>query len=304
MINNNTLQKLFLYTSLFLSMTQQSLANNSLRGEVVTTIAPVHALVSQLLQGSGVEATLLVADGESLHGYRLKPSQYRVLSQAKMVFMISAHLESFLTKPLQSFQGALRIVTLAENPAIELLEKNHQHEQSQDLSAHKMDYHLWLDPLNSIEMLTMISAALIQQYPSQEALFVKNRLTAQHELEALHESLLPRMEKLQNSAYIVFHDAYGYFEHRYGLHRAGVISVNPSQGLSAKQVKKIKQTLVEKKVSCVFSEPQFPRKIIQTFTQGHNLKVEILNPLYADVNDVTSTISRLAEAFSACLNKP
>jgi zinc transport system substrate-binding protein len=68
---------------------------------VVTSIKPVHSLVSGVMEGVATP-DLIIDTGGSPHTYSLKPSQARQLQNADIVFWISPKLEAFLEKPIES----------------------------------------------------------------------------------------------------------------------------------------------------------------------------------------------------------
>ena len=285
-------------------MSPPLLAKTSKAAQVLTTIEPVQALVQTVLKGSGIVSAPLLDGKTSVHNVRLKPSQYQQLSKAKLLIMISPELESFLVKPLKAQGAHLNVLILAESQEITLREFEHHHTHQGDkhkIKEHRQDFHLWLDPINVIALLESITELLKQQYPAHEALFEKNKQTAQEQFKVLHQSLLKRFEAVSSVPFIVFHDGYGYFEERYKLNKVGVITLNPSQGLSAKQLASIRHKLMEKKVQCVFSEVQFSKKIVKTVTKGSEVRVVELNPHYTDTSNVTANLSKLADDFIRCL---
>ncbi len=87
---------------------------------VVTSIKPVHSLVSGVMKGVG-EPELLIEGYESPHTYSLRPSEAKALQAADVVFIIDESLEIFLEKPLESLAGDARVVALLEAPGVERL---------------------------------------------------------------------------------------------------------------------------------------------------------------------------------------
>jgi zinc transport system substrate-binding protein len=87
--------------------------------DVITTIHPLHSLVSSVMQGVA-EPVLLLKGAVSPHDYRLRPSDMRTLSQPEVVFWIGPGFETFLARPLAQTQ-TIKSIVLAQAPGIELL---------------------------------------------------------------------------------------------------------------------------------------------------------------------------------------
>ena len=76
---------------------------SSLKAEikVVTSIKPIHSLVSYIMDGVG--SPDLIVDGyNSPHGFSLKPSHAKMLQEADIVIYVGEGVEEFLEKPLES----------------------------------------------------------------------------------------------------------------------------------------------------------------------------------------------------------
>ena len=69
--------------------------------KVVTSIKPIHSLVSYIMEGVG--SPDLIVDGyNSPHGFSLKPSHAKMLQEANIVIYVGEGVEEFLEKPLES----------------------------------------------------------------------------------------------------------------------------------------------------------------------------------------------------------
>lgn len=166
-----------------------------------------------------------------------------------------------------------------------------------------MDPHVWLDPENGRVMLTVIAETLAEADPENAATYRANAEAARAELATMIASVSADLAPVQERSFIVFHDAYHYFENRFGLTGAGSLLKGDAQAPSAARLKEIEHMMEEREVVCVFSEPQYNDKIIRAI--AGDAKVAELDPigleqelgagLYAGV------INGLAEAFTGCL---
>ena len=108
----------------------------------------------------------------------------------------------------------------------------------------------------------------------------------------------------KNAKFVVFHDAYQYFEKRFGFHTAGALTINPDVLPGAKQISEIQEVITEKDIKCIFSEPQFNPKIIETIAQDTGIKTGVLDPLgsvfEANKSQYFKLINDLAEKLKGC----
>jgi zinc transport system substrate-binding protein len=286
---------------------------------VVTTIKPVHSLAASVMQGVA-EPDLLISGGGSPHAYALKPSHARSLESARVVIRVSADLETFLNRPIANLAARSIIVTLDETPGLTLYDaregglwenadRSSEHERTgHDEGAHAHgahDPHLWLDPVNARKLAGRIAQALSEAYPTHAAAFTANAEKLRARLTALDTELRAATESLRGKPYIVFHDAYRYFEERYGLQPAGAVAVSPERIPGARRLKAIRDRIAKAEAICVFAEPQFEPKLIATVTEGTAARRGVLDPLGAGLapgpGQYFTLMRNLAADLAACL---
>ena len=106
--------------------------------------------------------------------------------------------------------------------------------------------------------------------------------------------------------FIVFHDAYQYFEKHYGLNGVGSITFDPHDFPSPKRLKEIRGKLNEMSAACVFSEPQFSDRLVRTVIKGTSAKTALIDPLGANIKDGPNLyfelLSEMAGSFKRCFN--
>ena len=131
--------------------------------------------------------------------------------------------------------------------------------------------HLWLDPANAKAMARSIEAALIKADAGNAATYQENARKLQTDIDALDAELAETVKPIKDKPFIVFHDAYQYFEHRYGVKTAGSITVSPETLPGADRVKQMQEKVRQLGATCVFAEPQFEPKTWKAF-QGFLLE--------------------------------
>jgi len=270
---------------------------------VVVTVKPLHSLIAGVMEGVGTPE-LMIRGGGSPHTYSLKPSEARLLENAQVIFWVGESLETFLVKPLSALGQNARIVAALRMPGVRLLpvrggglwDERTGHEdagQGPDAGvAHghsgghgdaAWDGHLWLDPANARAIVRAAAELMGQSDPPNRGRYVANadRLVAR--IEALDAELRLRLAPVRETPFVVFHDAYQYFEKAYALRAAGAIVVSPERTPGARRVREVREKIRSLGARCVFSEPQFPPAIIGTLLEGTGSRTSTLDPLGADL---------------------
>lgn len=282
---------------------------------VVASIKPVHALVAAVMGDLGVPA-LIVKGAASPHTYSLRPSDAAALQAADLVFWTGHGLELFLEDAITTLAPRAAIVELAASPGITLLppreggtfephahdEGDHDHEEGHD-HAHEeeADMHFFLDPENAKVMVSEIVAGLSAADPEHAATYAENGRAQIADLEALLQQTRARLEPLADRPFVVFHDAYQYFERRFDLAVVGSITVSPEVTPGADRIAEIRTRLKTLDAACVFAEPQFDPRIVEVLIEGSSARAGVLDPEGAALPEGPRAYRELIEALASGL---
>lgn len=285
---------------------------------VVATIPPIHSLVAGVMADIG-QPDLLVKGGASPHTYALRPSDAEMLTRADVIFWIGDGLENFLVKPLAALGGGAETVALSGAPGVRLLaareggvweadEEEHGHDHGQEAEHHHgpTDPHVWLDPTNARAMVGAIVAALSRRDPTHAGAYAANGARLDARLTALGDEVAAIVAPVAEKPFLVFHDAYQYFETAFGLAAAGAISVGPQRQPGAKRLGELRQRLQSAGVGCIFREPQFTPKLAEALAAGTGARIGVLDPLGAGLAAGPDLYFKLlrndAQALKGCLS--
>ncbi len=176
-----------------------------------------------------------------------------------------------------------------------------------DHEGEGFDAHLWLDPENAKAMAKAIEARLAAADPANVATYTKNTVALLKRIDDMNDSITKTIAPVKNTPFIVFHDAYQYFEHHYGVKVAGSITVSPETAPGAERLKEIRAKIAELDATCVFAEPQFTPKLIQVVTEGTKAKSGVLDPegatLTAGPDLYFNLMTGIASSLADCLGK-
>ncbi len=278
--------------------------------KVAVSIKPIHALVASVMQGIGTP-TLIVDGMNSPHTYNMKPSDAAALEQAEVIFWVGHELEAFLEKPLEALGQKATIISLLDTEGIKTLpvreDQNFQrHEDEAEHQHDSADSHIWLDPENAKVLIASIAATLSKADAGNAAAYQANAEKTLRKLDTLSAELETSLATVQGKGFIVFHDAYQYFENRFGLSASGAISINPENPPGAKQIAMLQKRITDDNIQCVFAEPQFDNKLVNVILEGTSAKSATLDPMGAALDagpELYENLLRdLAQNLATCLS--
>ena len=275
---------------------------------VVVSIKPLHALVAGVMRGVG-EPQLLMQGGGSPHGYALRPSQARALAQADLLVWVGEGLEGFLIKPLATLAQGTRQLELADVLHDALLPQRAGGNWEEDAPEHvagEHDHgaynpHIWLSPRLAQRIVTQVAATLSEIDPAHREQYQANAARLNERLVRLDAALARRLAPVRAIPYIVFHDAYAYFEAAYGLNAVGSISIDPERRPGARRIGEIRERIRTLQARCVFSEPQFEPRLIATLIEGTGARSDQLDPLGVDLTAGEEAYFKLLEQLTTDL---
>ncbi|MBL0373127.1 zinc ABC transporter substrate-binding protein [Rhizobium sp. KVB221] len=260
--------------------------------DVIVSIKPIHSLVASIMKGVG-EPGLIVDGVASPHTYQMKPSDAGRLQGADIVFWVGHDLEKFLEKPLESLGSKAKIVELDDAPGLVKLptresgtfephaDEDHAtggHEADAHDHGEEVDLHFWLSTTNAKAIAAEIEKALIDIDPGNTQHYAKNLENLNNSLDALATEIAGTIAPVKDKPFIVFHDAYQYFEKEFGVAVAGSITVSPEAMPGAARISEIHDKVKALKTTCVFAEPQFEPKLIAVVLEGTDAKTGTLDP--------------------------
>jgi zinc transport system substrate-binding protein len=298
--------------------------------QVAVDIAPVHSLVARVMDGVGTP-NLIIQPGASPHEYSLRPSEAAALQNADLVFWIGSDLTPWLTDTIETLAPDAAVTALLEaDGTIELefregaLFEAHEHDDHADEAhddghddhdehdeeaAHDdhgaHDPHAWLSPQNAMTWLNVIAGQLSAVDPDNAGAYFANAAAGRTEIEVLIGEVNTTLEPLRDGQFIVFHDAYQYFEMDFDFPASGAISISDASDPSPARIVEIQSRIAEQGIDCVLAEPQFNPGLVATVLDGTQAQTGILDPLGSDLEPgpalYPQLIRNLSTALAGCM---
>ena len=283
---------------------------------VVASIKPVYSLVAAVMSGAG-EPELIIRGTTSPHTFSLRPSDARNIQDAEVIFMVGDALETSLAGSIETLGREARVVKLADTDGLMRLplregatfeDHDHDHEQDGDHEAHEdesFDMHIWLDPVNARTMVRAIAATLSAADPANAPAYESNAQAVSGRLDELIGQIDAEVAAVRGRPFIVFHDAYHYFEDRFRLSAAGSASVSPDRPPGARRITQLRERVSELGVVCVLAEPQFDPRLANVIIEGTSAKMGSVDPLGAVLDSgpdmYFALLNDMAASFTNCL---
>lgn len=259
---------------------------------ILTTIPPLYSLTSHIIDGiDNVKITNLIPPNTSVHTFALSPQNAKSINEADVIIINGLELEEFLKDSLKDSKA---MISDTSNGVVLL--NNLEEEDG-------FDPHIWLSPENAKIQATNIANTLKQADPTNADIYNKNLLNLKTQLDQLSEDAKNTLASLSIQPYIVFHDAYQYFERDFDIHSSAFLEEFPGKEPSTQYLAEVIEIIKEKDIKAIFAEPQFAPKLVQTLSQDYGLEVGELDPLGQEVSKngyfklIKNNISAFQETF-------
>ena len=301
------IKQFILLTIIFTTLTHFSIASEK---KIVTTIKPIHSILLNIVDS---DVDLLLNTNASPHDFKLKPSDMKKLNNADIFVYIDESIETFIERPLATLDEDIKKIKILGNAGLKLLpireggvweEEDHGDGHHHDHGDY--DGHIWLSNKNVIKITKFFVKELSKINPDKKNIYKANAKVFIHKLKEKGKKIKNELSSINDKPYIVFHDAYQYFENENSLNSVGSIALNPEISPTPKRITEIKAKIEKDNVVCLFREPQFPSRIVQTVITDTGAKEGELDPIGFDLtpgkNLYFELIDNLSMGLKNCLS--
>lgn len=304
--------------------------------KVAADIAPVHSLAARVMQGLG-EPALILPPGASPHGHAMRPSEAQALEGADVIFWVGPALTPWFARAVETLGANARVIKIADLPGLTRLpfregerfaahdhdedalhgdghsdehekEDSHGHgdEHDEEHAHDGFDPHLWLDPVNAGRIALAMAEALAEADPRNADAYLANAAAALDEIDTASAVAVERLAPHVGKPFLVFHDAYHYFEARFGIEAVGAVSLGDAAEPGAARVAALRALLAETGAACIFTEPQFSPRLAERLAEDTGARLGVLDPLGTSLAEpgpglYPALLLGLADGMTACL---
>ncbi|PVA06845.1 zinc ABC transporter substrate-binding protein [Thalassorhabdomicrobium marinisediminis] len=284
---------------------------------IVTDIAPVHSLISQIA-GDAAEVELLVDGASSAHHFQFTFRQAEALQTADLIIWMGPALTPWLDDALTSLAPEAAQLTLLEAPGWTPLtvqdrtaeadhadDHDHSHDHAHNHEAGQIDPHAWLDPQIAAHWVQHVQDALVTADPDNAERYAQNAETTRAKLEALDTRIAAQLAVLPDRAFVVPHDAFQYFGARYDRPAAGVVTLVDDQPPTPDRLAALQNRVRSGSIACVLTDIAASDRWTALLTEGTDVRTATVDPLGRTLDPgpdhYENTLTALADAYSSCI---
>jgi len=242
-----------------------SVATSNGRIPVVTTFSTLNSFV-EAVGGQYVTVHNLVPIGASPETYQPTPQDIATLANARLLVENGTGIEVWLQHTIATAGNQdLRILILSDG--LQHIDHNP---------------HLWMDPVLARAYVAKVARALSLMDPAHSAVYQQNARAYEQNLVSLQNEIAKAIATIppQRRTMIVFHNAWQYYNNRFGIRTVGVIEVSPGQEPNPSYIGNLVDIARKYNVHAVFSEPEYSPKIAQTLAKSAGIRT--VSDLYDD----------------------
>jgi ABC-type Zn uptake system ZnuABC Zn-binding protein ZnuA len=225
---------------------------------VLTTISVFNSLVSAV-GGKHVDVRNVVPVGASPENYQPSPQDVAVVNNARLLIENGAGLETWLQRTLQNASNASLVTVVCTD----------------GLPVKAGNPHLWMDPQLAKRYVAKIRDALTQIDPTNRDEYARNTLRYDARLDALTREIAHSIAQIppRQRTMIVFHNAWQYYNDRFGIRTVGAIELSPGQEPNPQYIAHLVDLAKQNQVRAIFAEPEYSPKLAQALARSANIRV-------------------------------
>lgn len=263
--------------------------------KVISDIYPVQQIANAI---TGAQTDVIVDSPISPHQYKIKPSDVKRIDDADLVVRVSDHFLANLSRFV--LDEDKRLLDLVSVDSVHKIKSDHAHHHHDDEHKHEekkhehkhhkhdehgehdelgVDPHLWLSPDNANAIAAVIAERLIEIDPKNQQQYADNLAAFKQKTDAQKKVLAEKLEAIKGKPFVVFHDAYQYFQQAFGIEQTAMVRQDVSKGIRTKSFVMLEKALQDYPHVCVFKEPQFKSTVVDQLALNENTSIASLDPI-------------------------
>jgi ABC-type Zn uptake system ZnuABC Zn-binding protein ZnuA len=241
----------------------------------------VFADLARLALGDSVQIDSIVPAGIDVHTYEPSPSDAAKIATADLIIMNGLGLDEWVVPLIEAaHKSSSDLLRLGEG--LDASDSWVYLVPADSGATQSYDPHVWLDPTGAAHYVQRIADRAAQDRPELTDTIRSasaQGFAALQDLDAEVRALFSDIPEV-NRKIVTFHDAFGYFARAYNITIVGVAIASPGQDPSAREIAALIDAIRASGVTTVFSEVQFPSKVLTSIAAETGATV--LADLYSD----------------------
>ena len=263
---------------------------------VAATIRPLQLIAQAIMQDHG-SVSALIDSKDSPHHYALTPGDRLIIEDADILLWIGPEFEVVLSDVYRQKNEVKSILTVADIPDLTV----HSLNDSQD------DLHFWLSTDNALLIARELVLCLSEIEPSKEQSFQLAFDNFELNLSKTDLLIEESLSLFRDKPFLVFHDAFQYFEKQFGLTGGEFLLQDPEMEPSMNELLTIRRRVEDLSVSCLLLEPGANDALVSAIFGDQKPSREFVDLLGFEVADgpqaYVNLVTNVANSFSACLSE-
>jgi len=211
------------------------------------------ASLASSVAGDRAQVTSLLPVGASPETYQPAPGDIVRLHDAGLILENGAGLEAWLDPMLHAGGAAAKVIDC-----------------SAGLTVIAANPHLWLDPEYARHYVVAMRDGMIAADPAGAPVYRANAAALDLRLATLTAHIRAQIATIPpgNRNMIVFHNAWLYYNRRFGLRTLGEIEETPGSEPSAEHIAQLVDAARATHLRAIFAEPEYNPKLVRTVAQS------------------------------------
>jgi len=232
---------------------------------VATSFSTLNSFV-EAVGGDRVTVQNLVPVGASPEDYEPTPQDVAMVSHAQLFVENGAGIETWLH----------RVIDNVHNPEMRTLTL------TAGLPVHGNNPHLWMDPVFAKRYTDKVRDELIAIDRSHAKEYRANALAYDKRLDELQSWITTEVASIPPAkrSMIIFHNAFDYYNRRFGIRTVGVVELSPGQDPNPAYIGHLVELAKANNVRAVFAEPEYSPKLAQALAKSAGIRT--VRNLYDD----------------------
>ena len=265
--------------------------------QVVASIEPL-AWFAERIGGDRVSVSVMVPSGGNPHTYEPTPKQMAQVSHAALFVKAGSGVEFELDwmQRLIDLNKSMAVCNASEGVALLPMSETEHEAAVEPADQHQhghLDPHFWLSPKNARLIAKNVERSLAAVDPAGKKYYAANRAAVDQELQQLDEQISKQLAGLQNRSFLVFHPAWGYFAHDYGLTQ--IAAEEEGKTLTPRQMERVIEEARREKLKAVLVSPEFSTAQADAIARDIGGATVTVDPL---ARDYPQNLRQAAAAFA------